>query len=117
MTIPTNPAVRVMAEYETFPTWLVDEQGTQNLPPGKLGLSQDLSDELLRWSDTFDSTYNADDPLSSGFAAPEEEQAFNAQGWALARRVAAEVGSRYRVRYFDLTRNEEFAVPASPHEG
>jgi hypothetical protein len=57
--------------------------------------------ELRAWADVYDSTLNRDDPLESGFASENADRQFLAEGLALARRLAAELGSSYHVECFD----------------
>jgi hypothetical protein len=102
--------IRIMAEYECFPTWIIRGPQTLNVPPGDLEINQDLARELLRWATDFDSTYDLDDPLSSGFKDPEGEREFNERGRTLARRVAAAVGQQSEVTYFDIVTGQDVRV-------
>jgi hypothetical protein len=108
-----DAVVRVMAEYECWPVWLLHPTATKNITPEKLGISQKLSHDLLDWSDVHNSTYKPDDPLRSGFADSGEEREFNERGLALARRLAAELRFRRQVRYFDLIHNQDVPIDST----
>jgi hypothetical protein len=84
--------IRVMADYDSYPLWRRDEDGTANR-------SQELADELMRWADDYDRTLNREDPVSSGFPDAAVESEFVERGRRLAGRLAAEVGGRYVVEY------------------
>lgn len=96
-----GPAIKVMAEYESFPLWQTDSAGPANIDPAELSISSELAHELLDWADAYDRTLNRSDPLASGFSDAAAEDNFYARGEQLARRLAAELGSRYTVEYFD----------------
>jgi hypothetical protein len=91
--------IRVMADYDSYPLWRRDEDGTANLDPSYLRVSQELADELMRWADDYDRTLNREDPISSGFPDAAVESEFVERGRRLAGRLAAEVGDRYVVEY------------------
>jgi hypothetical protein len=102
--------IRVMAEYECFPVWIIRGTETLNPPPEDLGVGQDLAADLRRWAADFDSTFNPDDPLSSGFQEANDEEEFNERGRGLAHRVAAAVGSEFQVAYFDLLTGRDVLI-------
>ena len=94
--------LRISSEYLCYPTWLSSPGGGWTNPaPAELGLPSDLTAELDAWSDDFDAIFPPDDPGSAAFASPADERAFYARGRGLADRVAALVGSRYRVTYMN----------------
>lgn len=90
-----------MADYESFPLWQADSAGPTNIDPAELSISTELARELLDWADAYDHTLNRSDPLASGFADATAEGDFYARGEQLARRLAAELGSRCTIEYFD----------------
>ncbi len=91
--------LRLMAEYECFPTWTLDGKPTFNIDPAVLGLSVDLVAALDSWRSWFDSTFDRDDPLASKFRSSAEEAAFIELGRLLARRLAIEIGTGTVVSY------------------
>ena len=88
-----------MTDYDCFPLWRRGDGGTTNVDPATLPISAGLAAELLAWADDYDDTLDRDDPVSSGFADPAGEEAFNARGRELARRLAGELGRA--VDYYD----------------
>ena len=90
--------IKLMADYESFPLWDVDEVG--NLNPDELPLSQETKERLERWADRYDATLNRQDPLASGFASPSEEAAFEEEGRALWKKLEEELGAEFRVLYY-----------------
>jgi hypothetical protein len=93
--------LKVMADYESFPTWTTSRTSTENVDPDDLPISRGLVVDLLRWAQEYDDTLNREDPIASGFASDEEEATFYECGEALARRLAGELSGKYVVEYFD----------------
>jgi hypothetical protein len=90
-----------MADYESFPLWRTDSAGPANIDPTDLSITSELARDLLDWADAYDHTLNRSDPLVSAFPDSAAEDNFYARGEQLARRLAAELRSRYTVEYFD----------------
>ena len=89
-----------MADYGCHALWWDGEPDRiGNLDPATLGLSPGLVAALAGWAGRFDAILNAEDPAASCFPSPEAEAAFIAEGQALARRVAAELGPRAQLRF------------------
>lgn len=89
-----------MADYGCHALWWDGEPGSiGNIAPATLGLSPALADALAAWAARFDATLDPENPAASGFASPEAERAFVAEGAELARRVAAELGPAAVVRF------------------
>ena len=87
-----------MADYECFPLWGVDRVG--NVDPEDLPLSDETKSWLERWAEAYDQTLNRQDPLSSGFATQQDEDAFESEGKALWNKLKDELGSAYHVLYY-----------------
>ncbi|WNE95809.1 hypothetical protein PS467_10945 [Streptomyces luomodiensis] len=90
-----------MADYECYPVWTITEQGLDNVAPDSLPLSRQLIEDLDRWGDEYEATYNRDDPAISGFRSEEAERSFVERGHTLARRLRDELDETWRVSYFD----------------
>jgi hypothetical protein len=67
-----------------------------------VSLSDELRAAIAAWDERFQRTYNDEVPQDSGINDPAEEAAFIAEGWALARRLKAEVPATTRVRYVPM---------------
>ncbi|MFE5125963.1 hypothetical protein [Streptomyces sp. NPDC056669] len=93
--------VRLSADYECYPVWVLTEHELDNVAPDSLPLSKQLIEDLDRWGDEYEATYNLDDPIASGFASEEAEQSFFERGHGLARRLRDELDETWRVSYFD----------------
>src|SRR5665647_1515482 len=91
--------IKLMADYETSPVWDEGPGGPGDIDLETLPISIDLRADLLAWSDRFDATLDQDYPPDSGFATPEEEQQFVADGAALAARLVDELGTDWQVDY------------------
>jgi hypothetical protein len=103
--------IKIMAEYESFPLWRTNSDGTANIDPASLPISSELAQALLDWADSYERTLNRDDPLASGFPDTAAEEAFYAQGEQLARQLATELGAQYTVEYFDGRSGRTTLVP------
>lgn len=93
--------VEVMWDYLAFPLWGNSADAVKDR------LSEPLRADLQHWSDRLTNLYgNADRP---GWREPSDALAeADADGFALARRVKAELGSAVEVRYFrELTQDRE----------
>jgi hypothetical protein len=96
-----RPTLRVMADYESYATWLEHDHGVTNIDPEDLGISRDLVLALQSWADDFDRTLRRSDPLSSGFSSVAESAEFASRGEELSMRLAQEAGDRFTVVYQD----------------
>lgn len=91
--------LELMADYYCFPLWTTSDEGPENVEPSSLPLSRELERDLLAWSERFDAILVVDDPEASNFASPEEEDRFNADGRALATRLAEELAHAFEVTF------------------
>ena len=79
-----------MADYYSEPLWVSGpDLSSCNVQPAELGLSPELSRELIQWADAFDSSLDHDNPAVSLWS-DEEHAAHTALGRSLAVRVASE---------------------------
>jgi hypothetical protein len=104
-------ALKLMADYETFPLWLKLPDGTSNMDPQRLPLSADTRARLASWAAAYDATLNRADPLASGFESAEAEAEFDRAGLELRRTVQDELGDAYTVTYYSYTRHQELCQP------
>ncbi|WP_141712944.1 hypothetical protein [Streptomyces sparsogenes] len=93
--------VRLAADYECYPVWVITEQEVDNVAPDSLPLTMQLVEDLDRWGDEYETTYNRDDPVASGFPSEGAEQSFAERGLRLARRLRDELDETWCVSYFD----------------
>ena len=82
-------AIKVMADYHTYPLGAMDEHLYGDFPPERLGLSPDLSAALNAWAVAFTSSLNSDDPANSLWS-DEQHRAHQAEARPLAARIARE---------------------------
>lgn len=92
--------IKLMADYECFPLWKNGEAGTANLDPENLPLSAETKKRLMIWAEWYDSTLNPDDPISSGFADKEDEQAFEEEARNLCKTLRKELNGTHTIIYF-----------------
>lgn len=96
--VPRTIKIRMTPDYEYSPLWHESGDGLGDLNPFNLTMSVDLAQALMRWAHVYDATLKMDDPASSGFDSPEEEDIFYQEVVVLARRLQEELGDNYRVR-------------------
>lgn len=75
-----KPIIKIMADYQCFPLWKIDDEGVENIDPNKLPISQQLRDMLVDWQNKYDSTLSLGDPIISGFKTEAEEIEFDKIG-------------------------------------
>lgn len=78
--------LRLRPEFGCWPLW--DADTGENVSHYHVDVSLDLAERIENWDDRFQLIYKEDDPVSSGFASPEEEQAYIEEGRAIARELA-----------------------------
>jgi hypothetical protein len=79
--------LRLRPEFGCCPLW--DADTGDNVSHYHIDIPLDLTERIENWDDKFQVIYKEDDPASSGFASPEEEQAYNEEGREIARELAA----------------------------
>jgi hypothetical protein len=80
----------------------VDEDGILHVQdPAMLPISEDLALALAVWKERFDATLNQEYPPDSGFASPDVENAFYADGRRLAAALAVELIDTHLVEYHE----------------
>lgn len=93
--------LKLMCDYHCSPLW---EYGGGDLvgnpDPNDLPLSDELKSALHAWAASFDRTLNDDYPPDSGFASPEDEDAFEAEGLRLWQELQTRLGAAYEVVYY-----------------
>jgi hypothetical protein len=96
----STPELRFSAEYQCYPIWVTKPGGGEDNPdPRTLGLSEELSADVVRWADDFDSRFDVTDFSAPLFVSAEDERSFDARGRRLAQQVAQALRGRYVVRY------------------
>ena len=60
--------IKLMPEYGCWVTWVMnDEVIYENVNPKELEISENLLDQISKWAQTFDKTYNKSVGQDSGF--------------------------------------------------
>lgn len=59
--------IRLMADCDCFPLWVVSDEGSSNVDPADLDLSCELLVSLESWRRRYAATLNRDDPAVSEF--------------------------------------------------
>lgn len=85
--------IKVMADYQCYPLWAMDEGKIGCFSPYHLGVSVELESDLWNWAGEFDASLNLDDPANSKWSKERYEQHIE-QGLALARRIKQELPER-----------------------
>lgn len=90
-------ALKLMADYDSYPLWEASPGEVGNVDPGDLPLSESLRADLLAWADVYDATLNRDDPRRSGFTDDQRRERFIAERERLAQHLRAELGPDYTI--------------------
>ncbi len=91
--------------------WTLDAKGRRKAVDAEdLDLSEDLADQLEAWMDEFDAIYEEEHEARSRFPSAAEQRAWEAEGQAIARAIAEELGSDWTVST-DLTGWQEMTKP------
>ncbi|TRV71558.1 hypothetical protein FKN01_31585 [Streptomyces sp. 130] len=99
-------SIVLMGDYGCHALWLTgSDAGDVSPGDARLGLSAGLAERLAAWADQYDATLDRDDPIMSGFPSREAEERFARAGELMAQDLARELGSAWRVTYYD-TRSE-----------
>jgi hypothetical protein len=99
--------IRLSPEFCCSPLWDMDNPG--NLSVEDLPLSEGLRERLEAWGKRLDSIFKIDDPASSEWPAPQDEENFYDQGYILWEDLKKELGPEYRVFYLDSLRTKLWA--------
>jgi hypothetical protein len=89
----SSKRIKLMADYGIYPLWSMDDGLVGNIAPQDLGVSDELSADLLTWASEFDMSLDTDNPAVSRWTA-ERRREHAAQGIALARRIKREFPDR-----------------------
>jgi hypothetical protein len=92
--------IKLMADYDCFPTWEVFDDGTENINPDSLDISDQLKKDLEVWSDAYDQTINIDDPGNSKLLNPDLEKKIETEGKRLWSELKKQLNPSYKVLYF-----------------
>lgn len=86
---PTLPnRLRLAPEYGCWPTW--DDETGDSVDPSTLDLSSELLKRLDEWDQTWQATFDPDDPLNSGFTDASAAGRWEAEGQAIADQLAVD---------------------------
>ncbi len=88
-----------MADYQCWPLWLQQIDGSDNTDPSNLPLKQETIDRLKSWAVKYDSTLNQDDPASSGFGTELESDMFEKEGRELWNVLNNELKDLFHISY------------------
>lgn len=80
--------LRLAPEWNCSPLW--DADTGRPVSVYRLGLSFELAERIEAWDDTWQATYNEDDPMLSGFQDEGACQAYLAEGRAIADALRGE---------------------------
>jgi hypothetical protein len=84
--VPTR--LRLAPEWNCSPLW--DAATGEPVSVYRLGLSFELAERIEAWDDTWQATFNADDPASSGFNDESARKAYVEEGRAIIAALRAQ---------------------------
>lgn len=91
--------IKLMADYQCWPLWWVDDARVGDIDPHDLPLTPRTIARLTTWAATFDATLNWQDPAASVWPSPAARAAFEQEGIALWVRLREELQPDYTVVY------------------
>lgn len=89
----------MMSEYHCYPLWEVMSDGLKNFEAYNLEIPKDLARRIEEWGDAFESTYQSDDPASSGFRTEEGKEEFIRQGLTLLQELRVSLNEEFELEY------------------
>jgi hypothetical protein len=89
--------IKLMAEYGGTILWACPPDDVGSIDIESLPLSAALKSDLQDWAERYDQTLDDSDPMASGFATLEAEQAFEQDGRRLLEALRAELGTDFEV--------------------
>lgn len=92
-------ALKLMADYQSFPLWESSPGAFGNIDPASLPISAELISRLSEWAEKYDKTLDLDDPMNSGFSSEQVEHAFFEEGRGICHALQSELGEDYKVSY------------------
>ena len=93
--------LKLMTDYQCHPLWEYENNELINNPaPNTLPLCNETIARLEKWAGDYDATLNLEDPVSSGFANQDNEEAFELEGINLWYQLRKELGADYEVVYY-----------------
>ena len=89
-----------MPDYECSPIWIENkDQMFENTPIDSLEISNELKQQLQRWNNCFQSTFNDSYPPDSSFSSDTKQKAFQQDGYTIYTQLISELGSNYDISY------------------
>lgn len=80
---PAKPVnLRLRPDWQCHPLW--DADTGENVSPHELELPDELAGRIEAWDDTWQATYNSDDPSASGFTTQQERTGYHETGKQIA---------------------------------
>lgn len=89
----------IMSEYKCYPLWESKADGLANFEAYELDIPYKLAERIEGWGDQFESTYNIDDPVSSGFKTEDEKSRFVETGKVLMQELHTALGQDFMIEY------------------
>ncbi len=97
---PPLVSVTVSPEWDAYPLWIEysQEDPRENSAVDVLtryGVSPALASSIDAWDETYQSVFNRDDPVSSGFDDEAQTAAWISRGIELTRQLSTQLPSRH----------------------
>lgn len=89
--------IKLMPEYECYPTWVENDGMFDNIDPKELPISLDLANRITKWSDDYEKTYDKEDPRESRFLSNLDKNSFIEEGERLREELITELKQNYEV--------------------
>lgn len=67
---------KLMADFQCYPLWIISDVEAGDINPDILPISASLKEDLHKWAQKYNATFNAEYPPDSGFPSAEAEILF-----------------------------------------
>jgi hypothetical protein len=104
------PLIRMSVEVQCWPLWIIRDCSADNVDPLALGLSQQLSADLLAWQKSYEDIFDWSYPPDTHWPTEVDEAEFAAVGRSLAVRLRTEVDTSVRIELIERVRGERFVL-------
>jgi hypothetical protein len=94
--------IKLMADYDCSPLWWMSDDKVGQIELDELPLNKETVGRLEKWVEFYGAKLNREDPANSPGFTPEEESAFEREGFSLLEQLQKEL-AHSEIVYFSET--------------